>query len=154
MPGCLPKRQAESIKNIMKKNNYDEAQCKLTANKLAADTMVDRVTSLGLSVLNILSYLGKCRKTEVYELIHRDHTTVTHNVTRLIEDGYVHEQVISRREKYISLTDDGKKLFVEYLNKSTVFAQELRACKMGRRPSSIDPINDFDYEDPSTLGAA
>ena len=117
----------------MKKNNYDEAQCKLTANKLAADTMVDRVTSLGLSVLNILSYLGKCRKTEVYELIHRDHTTVTHNVTRLIDDGYVDEQVISRKLKYISLSDKGKEFYTLYIEKAKALTRELRLRKTGSR---------------------
>ncbi len=51
--------------------NYDEAQYELAGSKLAADTMVDRVTPLGLSVLGLLWTLGKTRKTEVYSLIHR-----------------------------------------------------------------------------------
>ena len=48
--------------------NYDEAQYEIAGSKLAADTMVYRITSLGLSVLGILWTLGKTRKTEVYSL--------------------------------------------------------------------------------------
>ena len=105
--------------------NYDKAEYELTGSKLAADTMVNHVTSLGLSVLGILWTLGKTRKSIVYNLIHRDHTTVAHNVTRLIEEGYVHEQVISRREKYISLSDRGKELYTQFINKSMTLTREL-----------------------------
>lgn len=42
----------------------DEAHYELAGSKLAADTMVDRVTHLGLSVLGILWSLGKTTKTQ------------------------------------------------------------------------------------------
>lgn len=105
----------------------------LTGSKLAADTMVNHVTSLGLSVLGILWTLGKTKKSIVYNLIHRDLTTVTHNVTRLIEEGYVHEQVISRREKYISLSDRGKELYTQFINKSITLTRELKSLKEDRQ---------------------
>ena len=38
--------------------NYNEAQYELAGSKLAADTMVYRITSLGLSVLGILLNRG------------------------------------------------------------------------------------------------
>ena len=108
-----------------------EKQYELAGSKLAADTMVYRITSLGLSVLGILWTLGKTRKTEVYNLIHRDYTTVSHNMTTLIKDGYVHEQVISHKEKYISLTGEGKELYAEFISKSAALTQKLRAIKKG-----------------------
>ena len=109
--------------------NYDEAQYELAGSKLAADTMVNQVTSLGLSVLGILWTLGEAKKSIVYNLIHRDLTTVSHNVTRLIEEGYVHEQVISHKEKYISLTGEGKEIYAEFINKSAAWTQKLRSLK-------------------------
>lgn len=109
-----------------------EKQYELAGSKLAADTMVYRITSLGLSVLGILWTLGKTRKTEVYNLIHRDYTTVAHNVTRLIEEGYVHEQVISRKEKYISLSDKGKELYTLFIKKSITLTSELKSLKETR----------------------
>ena len=112
--------------------NYDEAQYELTGSKLAADTMVNQVTSLGLSVLGILWTLGEAKKSIVYNLIHRDLTTVSHNVTRLIEEGYVHEQVISRREKYISLTEKGKEIYTQFINKSITLTRELKSLKKAR----------------------
>lgn len=108
-----------------------EKQYELAGSKLAADTMVYRITSLGLSVLGILWTLGKTRKTEVYSLIHRDYTTVSHNMTTLIKDGYVHEQVISHKEKYISLTGEGKEIYAEFINKSAALTQKLRSLKEG-----------------------
>ena len=108
-----------------------EKQYEIAGSKLAADTMVYRITSLGLSVLGILWTLGKIRKTEVYNLIHRDHTTVSHNMTALIKDGYVHEQVISHKEKYISLTGEGKEIYAEFINKSAALTQKLRSIKEG-----------------------
>ena len=112
--------------------NYDKAEYELTDSKLAADTMVNQVTYLGLSVLGILWTLGETKKSIVYNLIHRDLTTVSHNVTRLIEEGYVHEQVISRREKYISLSDRGKELYTQFINKSTALTKELKSLKEAR----------------------
>ena len=38
---------------------------------------------------------------------------------------YVHEQVISRREKYISLSDRGKELYTQFINKSITLTREL-----------------------------
>ena len=46
-------------------NSYDKAQFELIGGKLAADTMMDRVTPLGLSVLGLLWTLGKSKKSEV-----------------------------------------------------------------------------------------
>ena len=112
--------------------NYDKAEYELTGSKLAADTMVNQVTSLGLSVLGILWTLGETRKSIVYNLIHRDYTTVSHNMTALIKDGYVHEQVISRREKYISLTEKGKGIYTQFINKSMSLTRELRSLKEAR----------------------
>ena len=89
---------------VMYNQSNIEKQYEIAGSKLAADTMVDRVTPLGLSVLGLLWTLGKSKKSEIYDLIHRDYTTVSHNMTALIKDGYVHEQVISHKEKYISLT--------------------------------------------------
>ena len=43
--------------------NYYKAEYELTGSKLAADTMVNQVTSLGLSVLGILWTLGETRKS-------------------------------------------------------------------------------------------
>ena len=106
-----------------------EKQYEIAGSKLAADTMVYRITSLGLSVLGILWTLGKTRKSIVYNLIHRDHTTVTHNETRRIEEGYVHEQVISHKEKYISLTGEGNEIYAEFINKSAALTQKLRSLK-------------------------
>ena len=120
-----------SHKAVVYIRNYNEAQYELAGSKLAADTMVYRITSLGLSVLGILWTLGKIRKTEVYNLIHRDYTTVSHNMTALIKDGYVHEQVISHKEKYISLTGEGKEIYAEFINKSAALTQKLRSIKEG-----------------------
>lgn len=120
-----------SHKAVMYIRNYDEAQYELAGSKLAADTMVYRITSLGLSVLGILWTLGKTRKTEVYSLIHRDYTTVSHNMTALIKDGYIYEQVISHKEKYISLTGEGKEIYAEFISKSAALTQKLRAIKKG-----------------------
>ncbi len=50
----------------MYNQNNIEKQYELAGSKIAADTMVYR-----LSVLGILWTLGKTRKTEVYSLIHR-----------------------------------------------------------------------------------
>ena len=111
--------------------NYDETQYELAGSKLAADTMMDRVKPLGLSVLGILWTLGKTTKFNVYDLIHRDLSTVSHNVTDLIEEGYVHEQVISHKEKYISLTGEGKEIYAEFINKSAALTQKLRSIKEG-----------------------
>ncbi len=110
-------------------NSYDKAQFELIGSKLAADTMVYRITSLGLSVLGILWTLGKTRKNEVYSLIHRDYTTVSHNMTALIKDGYIYERVISRREKYISLTGKGKEIYAEFISKSAALTQKLKSLK-------------------------
>lgn len=118
---------------VMFHNSYDKAQFELIGGKLAADTMVDHVTPLGLSVLGLLWTLGKSKKSEVYDLIHRDHTTVTHNVTRLIDDGYVDEQVISRKLKYISLSDKGKEFYTLYIEKAKALTRELRLRKTGSR---------------------
>ena len=109
-----------------------EKQYEIAGSKLAADTLLYRITSLGLSVQSILWIMGRAKKSKVYELIPRDHTTVTHNVTRLIEDGYVHEQVISHKEKYISLTVKGRELYAEFINKSAAFTQKLRLIKEKR----------------------
>ena len=118
---------------VMFHNSYDKAQFELIGGKLAADTMVDRVKPLGLSVLGILWSLGKTTKCKVYDLIHRDLTTVSHNVADLIEEGYVHEQVISRKVKYISLTEKGKDLYSEYINKSIALTRKLRSANTGRK---------------------
>ena len=59
-------------------------------------------------------------------------------MTALIKDGYVHEQVISHKEKYISLTGEGKNLFVEYLNKSAALTQKLRFLK---KENSNQPVS-------------
>lgn len=56
---------------VMYNQSNIEKQYELTGSKIAADTMVYRITSLGLCVLAILWTLGKTRKTEVYSLIHR-----------------------------------------------------------------------------------
>ena len=120
-----------SHKAIMYNQSNIEKQYELAGSKLAADTMVYRIPSLGLSVLGILWTLGKTRKSIVYNLIHRDYTTVSHNMTALIKDGYVHEQVISRREKYISLTEKGKEIYAEFINKSAALTQKLRSIKEG-----------------------
>ena len=112
--------------------NYDKAEYELTGSKLAADTMVNQVTSLGLSVLGILWTLGETRKSIVYNLIHRDYTTVAHTITALNKDGYINEQVISRREKYISLSDRGKELYTQFINKSMSLTRELRSLKVAR----------------------
>ena len=56
---------------VMYNQSNIEKQYEIAGSKLAADTMVYRITSLGLSVLGILWTLGKTRKTEVYDLIHR-----------------------------------------------------------------------------------
>ena len=54
------------------------------------------------------------------------------NVTAaLIKDGYVHEQVISHKEKYISLTGEGKEIYAEFINKSAALTQKLRSLKKG-----------------------
>lgn len=116
---------------VMYNQSNIEKQYEIAGSKLAADTMVYRIPSLGLSVLGILWILGKTRKTEVYSLIHRDYTTVSHNMTALIKDGYVHEQVISRREKYISLTEKGKEIYAEFISKSASLTQKLRSIKKG-----------------------
>ncbi len=113
--------------------NYDEAQYELTGSKLAADIMVNHVTSLGLSVLGILWTLGKTRKSIVYNLIHRDYTTVAHTMTALNKDGYINEQVISRREKYISLDEKGKELYTQFINKSITLTKELKSLKEARQ---------------------
>ena len=116
---------------IMYIRSNDEAHYELAGSKLAADTMMDRVKPLGLSVLSILWSLGKTTKCEVYDLIHRDLSTVSHNVTDLIEEGYVHEQVISRKVKYISLTEKGKEIYAEFISKSSSLTQKLRSIKKG-----------------------
>ena len=113
--------------------NSDEAQYELTGSKLAADIMVNHVTSLGLSVLGILWTLGKTRKSIVYNLIHRDYTTVAHTMTALNKDGYINEQVISRREKYISLDEKGKELYTQFINKSITLTKELKSLKEARQ---------------------
>lgn len=128
--------------------NYDKAEYELTGSKIAADTMVNHVTSLGLSVLGILWSLGKTTKSKVYDLIHRDHTTVSHNVTDLIEDGYVHEQVISRKVKYISLTEKGKELYSQFINKSIALTRELRSVKTERKLAPVRLTIDLGRKEP------
>ena len=117
---------------VMYIRSNDKAHYELAGSKLAADTMMDRIKPLGLSVLGILWSLGKTTKFEVYDLIHRDLTTVSHNVTDLIEEGYVHEQVISRKVKYISLTEKGKELYTQFINKSIALTRELKTLKEAR----------------------
>lgn len=108
-----------------------EKQYEIAGSKLAADTMVYRITSLGLCVLGILWTLGKTWKTEVYNLIHRDYTTVSHNMTALIKDGNVHEQVISHKKKYLCLTGEGKEIYAEFISKSAALTLKLRSLKKG-----------------------
>ena len=139
---------------VMFHNSYDKAQFELIGGKLAADTMVDRVKPLGLSVLGILWSLGKTTKCKVYDLIHIDLTTVSHNVADLIEEGYVHEQVISRKVKYISLTEKGKDLYSEYINKSIALTRKLRSANTGRKLAPLSFIIDLGIEKPFTAPVA
>lgn len=101
------------------------SQLTLAGSKLAADTMVRRITSLGLSVLAILWTLGKSKKRVVYDLIHRDWTTVAHTMTDLINRGFVTEEVISHTEKYISLTPYGKDTYLQYIREASSKSKEL-----------------------------
>ena len=135
-------------KAIMYIRSNNEAHYELAGSKLAADTMMDRVKPLGLSVLGILWSLGKTTKSKVYDLIHRDYTTVSHNVTDLIEDGYVHEQVISRKVKYISLTEKGEELYSQYINKSIALTRELRSVKTERKLAPVRLTIDLGHKEP------
>lgn len=53
-------------------------------------------------------------------------------MTALNKDGYINEQVISRREKYISLSDRGKELYTQLINKSITLTRELKSLKENR----------------------
>lgn len=139
---------------VMYIRSNDEAHYELAGSKLAADTMMDRVKPLGLSVLGILWTLGKTTKFNVYDLIHRDLSTVSHNVTDLIEEGYVHEQVISRKVKYISLTEKGKDLYSEYINKSIALTRKLRSANTGRKLAPLSFIINLGIEEPFTAPVA
>ena len=101
------------------------SQLTLAGSKLAADTMVELVTPLGLSVLAILWSLGKTRKTVVYNLIHRDWTTVAHTMTDLIERNFITEEVVSHKEKYISLTTTGFEVYTRFICKAADKTKEL-----------------------------
>lgn len=108
-----------SIKDILR------SQLTLAGSKLAADSMVGRITSLGLSVLAILWSLGKTKKKVVYDLIHRDWTTVAHTMTDLINRGLVSEEVVSHTEKYLRLTPNGKDLYLQYICEASTKSKEL-----------------------------
>lgn len=136
---------------VMYIRNNDEAHYELAGSKLAADTMVDRVASLGLSVLGLLWTLGKTTKSKVYNLIHRDHTTVAHNVTTLIDGGYINEQVVSRKLKYISFTDKGKEFYTEYINKSWMLTKKLMSVEMGRIKAPIRFTIALGFKEPFTV---
>lgn len=55
----------------------------LAGSKLAADSMSALISPLQLSILSVLWSLGRTRKTNIFKLISRDWTTVSHNVTFL-----------------------------------------------------------------------
>ena len=59
-------------------------------------------------------------------------------MTALIKDGYVHEQVISHKEKYISLTGEGKEIYAEFISKSAALTQKLRSLK---KENSNQPVS-------------
>lgn len=103
------------------------SQLTLAGSKLAADTMVGLITPLGLSVLAILWSLGKTKKTVVYNLIHRDWTTIAHTMTTLIYRGFVAEDAVSHTEKYLSLTTTGYEVYTQFICKAADKTKELEA---------------------------
>lgn len=102
-------------------------QLTLAGSKLAADTMTALVTPLGLSVLSILWTLGRTLKSNVFRLIRRDWTTVSHTISDLIERGLVEEKVVSHKEKYLSLSTAGYEIYVQYIAQAANLAEELES---------------------------
>lgn len=99
----------QSVENILKSG------LTLTGCKLAADSMSALVAPLGLSILATLWSLGRTRKSEIFKLISRDWTTVSHNCSFLIQDGYVKEEVVTHKEKYLSLTTKGTEVVNRFI---------------------------------------
>lgn len=104
-----------------------QSQLTLAGSKLAADTMVGLITPLGLSVLAILWSLGRTRKSVVYNLINRDWTTVAHTMTDLIDRNFITEEVVSHKEKYISLTTYGYEVYTQYIREAALKSEALQA---------------------------
>lgn len=102
-------------------------QLTLVGCKLAADTMTNVASSLGLSVLLILWLYGKTKKSNVFDIIPRDWTTVSHNISDLIKRGLVDEEVKSHKEKYLSLTTAGFEICIQYIAQAADLSDELEA---------------------------
>ena len=109
----------EKIEDILKSG------LTLTGCKLASDSMSALVAPLGLSILVILWSLGRTRKTQIFNLISRDWTTVSHNCTFLIQDGYVTEEVVTHKEKYLSLTTKGTEVVNRFIMEASKKADAL-----------------------------
>lgn len=102
-------------------------QLTLAGSKLAADTMTTLITPLGLSVLSILWTLGRTRKSNVFRLIRRDWTTVSHTISDLVTRGLVEEKVISHKEKYLTLSTTGYEIYVQYIAQAAELTEELES---------------------------
>lgn len=124
----------EKIENILKSG------LTLTGCKLASDSMSALVAPMGLSILVILWSLGRTRKTQIFNLISRDWTTVSHNCTFLIRDGYVTEEVVTHKEKYLSLTTKGTEVVNRFILEASKKADALHTLMPDPHIAETRPV--------------
>lgn len=108
-------------------NKIIRTQLTLAGSKLAADTMHMLVSSLGLSVLAIVWCGGKTLKRNIFNLIPRDWTTISHTISHLVQSGYLQEQTITHKEKYLTLTPRGTDLYVQFIKQAALHTQALES---------------------------
>lgn len=113
-----------------------KSQLTLAGCKLATDTMTSLITPLGLSVLAILWTLGPTLKSNVFKLIHRDWTTVSHTISDLVSRGLVDEKVKSHKVKRLSLTTAGYEIYVQYISQAAALSEELNALMPAHMPKT------------------
>lgn len=110
----------QEIQNLLK------SQLTLAGSKLAADSMLNLITPLGLSILSILWTLGRTKKTNIFQLVARDWTTVSHTITGLVQRKLILEEVKSHKEKYLCLSTEGYEIYTAYIREAARKSEELK----------------------------
>jgi MarR family transcriptional regulator for hemolysin len=87
------------------------------------------------SILRAVREMRQTTNAELQELLVLEQTTLTRGLKPLIRDGYIKiEPGLDRREKLLSLTDEGKRLYRK-ADKKWQQAQDAVIRKLGRETS-------------------
>ena len=107
------------------------------ADRVASQLYNEHLAPLGIrvtqfSVLRALDTLGPTTASQVQEALVMDQTTVSRSLKPLIRDGYISvKEGATRREKSLSLSPDGKKLYTRALGPWSE-AQKMFRKKLGK----------------------